>query len=261
MVKGLKHNTIGKKLLHFSSIDSTQDLALSFAKAGMEEGLVVWADEQTKGRGRFGRKWFSLPSKSLSFSFILRPKLTSDLIPYLSLFPATACASALEKLGVKCELKWPNDILIESRKVGGILVDVEVEDKKIVWAVVGIGINVNLELEDFPADISQSATSLKITLCKSLEVSKLLKEILKELNGKYGFCYTEVGRERIRKEWVERDFLSGKEIEVKIGEKERIRGIAEGIDERGFLKVRAGEKIVAISGGEVYLLEKTIKGG
>jgi BirA family biotin operon repressor/biotin-[acetyl-CoA-carboxylase] ligase len=255
MGKGLKLKAIGEKIQHFQSIESTQGFAISLAKEGIEEGVVVWADEQTKGRGRFGRRWFSLPSKSLTFSFILRPKLKADLIPYLSLFPAIACAYALEKLGARCELKWPNDILIEGKKAGGILVDVEIKENKIEWAVVGIGINVNLEHNDFPSDIRQSATSLRIALGESFEISPLLKEILKELNDKYSLCFSDKGREKIREEWEKRDFLRGKEIEVMVGEK-RIRGIAEGIDERGFLRVRIGEKIVAFSGGEVYLMEK-----
>jgi BirA family biotin operon repressor/biotin-[acetyl-CoA-carboxylase] ligase len=161
----------------------------------------------------------------------------------------------LERLGARCELKWPNDILIEGKKAGGILVDVEIKENKIKWAVVGIGINVNLERDDFPSDIRQSATSLRIALGKSFEISQLLKEILKELNEKYSLCFSDKGRKKIREEWERRDFLRGKEIEVMVGEK-RIRGIAEGIDERGFLKVRMREKIVAFSGGEVYLLEK-----
>jgi len=255
MVKGLNLKAIGEKIQHFQSIESTQDLAISLAREGIEEGVVVWADEQTKGRGRLGRRWFSLPSKSLTFSFILRPKLKADLIPYLSLFPAIACAHALEKLDARCELKWPNDILIEGKKVGGILVDVEMKENKIEWAVVGIGINVNLELNDFPSDIRQSATSLRIVLGKSFEISSLLNEILKELNEKYSLCFSDEGREKIREEWEKRDFLRGKEIEVMMGEK-RIGGIAEGIDERGFLRVRIGEKIVAFSGGEVYLMKK-----
>jgi BirA family biotin operon repressor/biotin-[acetyl-CoA-carboxylase] ligase len=255
MVKRLKLSAIGGTIHYFKSIASTQDLAISFAKAGIEEGVVVWADEQTKGRGRFGRKWFSLPSKSLSFSFILRPKLKADLIPYLSLFPVIACASVLEKLSARCELKWPNDILIEGKKVGGILVDVEIKENKIEWAVVGIGINVNLERDDFPSDIRQSATSLRIALRKSFDDFQLLKEILRELNEKYSLCFSDKGREKIREEWEKRDFLRGKEIEVMIGEK-RIRGIGEGIDGRGFLRVRIGEKIVAFSGGEVYFMEK-----
>jgi biotin-(acetyl-CoA carboxylase) ligase len=114
---------------------------------------------------------------------------------------------------------------------------------------------VNLDLDDFPSDIRQSATSLRIALGKSFEISPLLKEILKELNEKYSLCFSDKGREKIREEWERRDFLRGKEIEVMVGEK-RIRGIAEGIDERGFLRVRIGEKIVAFSGGEVYLMEK-----
>ena len=255
MVKGLKLNAIGGKIQHFQSIESTQDLAISLAREGIEEGVVVWADEQTKGRGRFGRRWFSLPSKSLTFSFILRPKLKADLIPYLSLFPAIACVHALEKLGARCELKWPNDILIEGKKVGGILVDVEIKENKIEWAVVGIGINANLEWEDFPSDIRQSATSLRIVLGKSSEISSLLKEILKELNEKYSLCFSDKGRKKIREEWEKRDFLRGKEIEILVGEN-RIGGIAEGIDERGLLRVRMGEKIVAFSGGEVYLMKK-----
>ncbi|MGC9003108.1 MAG: biotin--[acetyl-CoA-carboxylase] ligase [bacterium] len=248
---------IGKQIIHFEAIQSTQDVAIAEARQGKEEGIVFWADEQKKGRGRWGRSWFSLPSKCLLFSFILRPKTPAKFISYLSLFPALACSFAIERYGVRCLLKWPNDILIEGKKAGGILVETEVVGDRIEWAVVGIGINVNLVEEEFPAELRATATSLRIVLGKMLDIEGLLKDILRELNEWYEICFSEEGREKIREEWEKRDFLRGKEIEVGFANGGKLKGIADGIDEMGYLRVRVGEgKIVLVSTGEVYLLEK-----
>lgn len=251
----MTNSLIGRKILRFKSLESTQDVAIDYAKKGEEEGLVVLAEEQIKGRGRLGRNWFALPSKSLTFSLLLRPSLPLELSPFLSLFPALACAQALEELGIKCWLKWPNDILLEGKKAGGILTEMESKGTFIEWAVVGVGININIEREDFPKELRETATSLYIALGKNLDIHNLFEIILKELNEKYSLCLSEEGRNKLRELYEERDFLKEKFVEVGLANGDVVKGIAEGIDERGFLRVRTGDKITIIPAGEVSLLK------
>lgn len=245
---------IGRKILRFKSLASTQDYAMELARKGEEEGLVVYAEEQTKGRGRLGRNWFALPTKSLTISILLRPHLPLELASYLSLFPALACAQALEKEGIICHLKWPNDIVIEGKKVGGILVEMESKEGKTEWVVVGIGINVNLDREDFTEELRETATSLLLTSGKKLDIDDLLKDILEELNQKYPLCLSEEGRRKLRELFERRDFLKGKILEVRLGEGEVMKGVGEGIDERGFLRLRVGERVEVIPAGDVNVL-------
>ncbi len=247
---------IGRVILHFETLESTQDVAIDYAKKGEPEGLVVVAEEQEKGRGRWGRSWFSLPSKSLTFSILLRPPFSPKFSPYLSLFPALSCAQAIEELGIVCGLKWPNDILIGNKKVGGVLVEMESRGEKIEWVVVGIGINVNLEEVDFQGELRETATSLCLTLGKQLDIQELLQDILKELNEKYYLCLSEEGRGKIRNMYEERDLLKGEILEVILGKGQTLKGVGEGIDERGFLRVRVGEDIIVFPAGDVHLLKR-----
>lgn len=251
----MTNSLIVRKILRFKSLESTQDVAIDYAKKGEKEGLVVFAEKQTKGRGRLGRNWFALPFKSLTFSVLLRPPISLELSPFLSLFPALACAQALEKLGIKCSLKWPNDILIEGKKAGGILTEMESRGAFIEWAVVGVGINVNIEREDFPKELRETATSLYIALGKNLDIHNIFEIILKELNEKYPLCLSEEGRKKLRELYDERDFLKEKFVEVGLANGDVVKGVAEGINEKGFLRVRRGDKITIVPAGDVFILK------
>lgn len=132
--------------------------------------------------------------------------------------------------------------------------EMENEGGKTEWAVIGIGINVNLEERDFPSELRETATSLCLASGKKLDIEDLLEDILEELNEGYALCLSEEGRANLRKMWEGRDALKGKVVEVKLGGEKVIKGIEDGIDEQGFLKVRVGKNIVVIPAGDVYLL-------
>lgn len=234
-------------------MQSTQDVAIELAKQGGENGTVVVAEEQKSGRGRWGRGWFSLRSKALTLSFLVYPQIPVEYSYYLSLFPAVACAEVIEKMGIECALKWPNDILIDGKKVGGILVDIENEKDRIKWAVVGIGINVNIGCEDFPEELKEIATSISIESGKNLDIEDFLNDILLKMNEKYPLIHSAVGKRKLRSEWLKRDFLMGKFVKVKIGET-HLAGIEKGIDERGFLRLKVKDGVLSIPSGEVEMV-------
>ena len=167
-------------MLHkYESLNSTQDMAIELALEGAEEWTAIMALKQRSGRGRKGF-WFS-PEGGLYLSVILRPELRPELSTQLTIIAAVAVVKTLIDLGVKPELKWPNDVMVKDKKIAGLLVDSRVSRKKIDYAVLGIGINVNIDI--WPSEIS--ATSLYILLKRRLSIEELAEELLKNLRYYY----------------------------------------------------------------------------
>ncbi len=174
---------IGKNILYFDSIDST-NLKGKEIGGQLEEGTIIIADEQTLGRGRMGRGWASPKGKSICMTLILKPNLSLEDISRLTLVASASVFKALEKLDIQAQIKWPNDILLNNKKICGILTElVEVDKEKLV--VLGIGINVNLDMEDFPEDLLESGTSLKIEVGKEISREELIGLILNEFEVLY----------------------------------------------------------------------------
>jgi len=249
--RGLSTTYIGKKIFYFPELESTniaaKEKALHRAE-GMGEGTLIIAERQSAGKGRLGREWFS-PAGGIWLSIILYPQLPPSYIPRITLMTAVATVKALENYTlIKPKIKWPNDILINEKKVCGILTEISAELDIINWLVVGIGINVNIDHREFPEDIQENTISLKEALGKEVLRVKLAQTFLQEFE-KY---YDKLKRKEfpsILREWKLYSHTLGRKIRVDMGER-IIAGEAVGINEEGalILKKEDGELIKIISG-------------
>src|SRR5271154_4348754 len=178
-----KTKVVGRDIRVFEETTSTNDVIEKLARDGVKEGVVVFAESQTKGRGRLGRKWMSPQRKGLWFSVLLRPDLRPQEATQLTIASANALRRAIQsETGLKPEIKWPNDILIGGKKVAGILTELSAEVDKVRYVILGIGIDVNLDANEFPADLRKIATSLKIEAGESFSRPALAVAILQELD-------------------------------------------------------------------------------
>jgi BirA family biotin operon repressor/biotin-[acetyl-CoA-carboxylase] ligase len=169
---------IGKNIIYCDSIGSTNSKAKELAEAGQEHGTVVISEEQTLGRGRLGRNWVSPKYKGIWMSIILRPNIITENISQITLIGAAAVQKAIMEMGIKTGIKWPNDIVLNSKKVCGILTEMSGEVDHINYLVMGIGINVNLQEEDIPEGLKDVATSLTLESGKHIERKLLLANVL-----------------------------------------------------------------------------------
>jgi BirA family biotin operon repressor/biotin-[acetyl-CoA-carboxylase] ligase len=243
---------IGSPHRHFRLTDSTNERAKELAIAEAPGGLVVTADEQTAGRGRRGNAWFAPPGSCLLYSALVRPFAPGDS-PLLPLaVPLAVCEAAEAVAPVRCQVKWPNDIWIDERKVSGALVEARPDEG---WAVVGVGLNVAIADEEFPPELRDTAVSLLPTEADdglppggAPGVRRALNALNERLGG-----WLDAGDDEVLSSYRARDALCGKRISWDDGE-----GIAEEIDGRGHLVVEKsdGER-VALGAGEVHLAIKS----
>lgn len=233
---GLKTAFLGRNLHYFDSVESTQKIAYKLAYDNAEEGTVVIAEEQTAGRGRMDRKWHSPKYTGIWMSIILRPKIPIPKAPQLTLITAVGVVQAIEEVtGLLPEIKWPNDILINGKKVTGILTELQAESDRINSIIIGIGINVNTALEDFPEEIQALASSLAIEMGSKADREKLIRTILEKLEKLY-LLYLEKGFFPIKLMWESYAVSIGKQITARTITGE-IKGKAIGITEDGVLLV------------------------
>jgi len=249
--RGLSTNYIGKEIYYFPELRSTNIMAKEKAlhgAEGIDEGMLIIAERQSAGKGRLGREWFS-PAGGIWLSTILYPQLSPSYISRITLMTAVAVVKAIKVCTqIESQIKWPNDILINEKKVCGILTEMSAELDVINWVVVGIGINANIDLRDFPEDIQENTISLKGTSGKEVLRVKLVQTFLQEFE-KY---YEKLKRKEfpfILREWKIYSHTLGKNIRVDIGER-IITGEAIDISESGvlILKKEDGELIEIISG-------------
>jgi BirA family biotin operon repressor/biotin-[acetyl-CoA-carboxylase] ligase len=178
--------TIPKKLITYDQLPSTNQTAMQLGKEGAAEGTVVYAKNQTAGRGKPGASWFSKYPGSLTFSVILRPRQNADEIAAITQVGARALQKTLkEKLNLESQIKLPNDVLINGKKVCGILTERAHDRFGAAFEVIGVGVNVNLSAGDFPADLAQSATSLQIELGRAVEFDLFFNGLLLSLDNAY----------------------------------------------------------------------------
>lgn len=224
---------IGKKVYYFDAVSSTMDIALGLGIKGSPEGTVVLVEAQTRGRGRLGRGWFSPRYKGIYLSLILRPQISPNQAPMLTLISAVSiCEAIKEKTGLSPQIKWPNDILIHHKKVGGILTELNAEMDLSRFVVVGIGLNVNNDKKTLPA----GATSLKEQKKEDIERLELLQEILRKIETNY-LAFQEKGGLPIIGKWREYSISLGRRVKV-IRQKEQVEGQALDIDMDGGLLIR-----------------------
>jgi BirA family biotin operon repressor/biotin-[acetyl-CoA-carboxylase] ligase len=245
--RNLGTELIGKKVIAYPSLSSTNDIARREAKKGAREGTVVLAEEQTAGRGRIKRAWLS-PKGSIALSIILHP--TPTQLPFLIMVASLAVAHCLEKVsGLETQIKWPNDVLINNKKVCGILIESDVKGKAVDYAIIGIGINVNLLPTDFP-EIAATATSLSRELGKELSRRELIRCLLVEVENLY-LALPE--GDIVFREWRDRLVTLGKEVKVSSG-KTSYKGVAESVASDGSLLLRQPDgHLMKIVAGDVSL--------
>ncbi|MCK4274688.1 MAG: biotin--[acetyl-CoA-carboxylase] ligase [Dehalococcoidales bacterium] len=231
ITEGLPTSFIGQKVVYYPHLPSTMDAARLEARRGTAEGTVIIAGEQTEGRGRMQRTWFS-PSGNIALSIVLYPDIAR--LPYLVMIASLAVAHGIETVtSLKTRIKWPNDILIDGKKVCGILIENEVKGNKVAYALIGIGINVALKASDV-AEISATATSLKDELDRSVLRANIIRRLLTEFERLY-LLLPEA--ESIYEAWRDRLETLGKRVAVESGGSV-LEGIAESVDESGALMLR-----------------------
>jgi BirA family transcriptional regulator, biotin operon repressor / biotin---[acetyl-CoA-carboxylase] ligase len=222
---------------YYESCGSTQHLAYDAAQAGAPDGTLVVSEEQTAGKGRLSRPWNSAAQKGIWMSLIVRPSLTPQQAPQMTLVAAVAIARAIENVtGIAATIKWPNDILINGKKMTGILTELQAEPDRVKAIILGIGMNVNQDEEDFPEELKEIATSLKIACGKHIDRAKLAAEILGFIEL-YTKMYEKHGFGPIKLLWEGYSNTAGKRIRA-VMLNETIEGIALGISEDGLLELK-----------------------
>lgn len=251
----LGENEIGRKIIHYFRIDSTNSTALALATDGAAEGTVVVAEEQTAGRGRFGRKWFSEKSSGIYASIILRPKLSPADAPALTLMAGVAAHRALSAAtGLEVDIRWPNDLLVNGKKVCGILTEMNAELGRLHHVVLGIGVNVNNSA--MPSDLEAIATSLRMEGKRSYSRGQILVGLLKELERYYGLLRDE-GNAPIVRAWAKAStYAEGKTVRVRTSD-EDFQAVTAGLDSTGMLRIRRGNgREELLVSGEITEVER-----
>lgn len=232
--------SFGEPHHHLPATDSTNDRLRELAEEDAPSGTVVTAEEQSAGRGRHGRRWSAPAGSALLYSALLRPlDLRHVLLPLA--VPVAVCEACESLAPVRCEIKWPNDIWLERRKLGGVLIEARPPE----WAVIGIGVNVAIAELEFPAGLRWPA----ISLGHGVEVDELRREVDRALGR-----WVEAPGDEVLAAYRERDALRGQAIGWEAADGER-EGVVEGVDERGNLIVRsAAGDVESLGSGEVRLL-------
>jgi len=244
----------GGSIHYFDTTDSTNTVALRLARDGAAEGTVVIAETQTKGRGRLGRAWISPPFRNLYLSIVLRPRVAIAEAPRLGLVVGLATAEAVAEWAPRAALKWPNDVLLDGRKVAGILMEMEAEEDRVGVVIAGIGVNLNLAADDLPADLRDKATSLGAAVGAPIDRAAFAGRLLARLEERYDQCLQH-GFATLRPLWNRLSCLAGREVEIDDGGR-RHRGVVCGLADDGTLQLRdAAGHTIAIVAGDVTVLD------
>jgi BirA family biotin operon repressor/biotin-[acetyl-CoA-carboxylase] ligase len=245
--RALAGTRFARGLQHFTSIDSTSTALLAAAAEGAPEGTVYIADEQTAGRGRGGHEWHSAPGDGLYFSVLIRPPLPIKEALWISLATGLAAQRAIrESTDLHIDIRWPNDLLLNTKKCGGILVETSVDGPTLRFAVIGIGVNVNHP--QLPAELAEIATSLHIESAHTHSREKLLSALLRALDLE--LTTLESGNSNLLDRFTAGStWVRGKHVHV--AEAGGYTGITDGLDAHGFLKISGDDGVprTVLSGG------------
>jgi len=243
----LETGLIGQRVIHYPRLSSTMDVAREEARRGAAEGTVILADEQTTGKGRMSRVWLS-PGGSIALSVILYP--CASYLPSLIMLASLAVVHSIKTVtGLEPQIKWPNDVLINGKKVCGILIENGIRGNGVAYSILGIGINVNLSISDFP-EILPIATSLSDELGRDVPCVDMIRCLLKAADKLY---LALSGGESLYEEWRDRLVTLGKKVQVRSGET-TLEGIAESVAGDGSLLLRlANGRSTRIVAGDVTL--------
>jgi len=233
ITRGLNTKFIGRKIHYFKTLSSTMDVAMQLGMQGSCEGTIVLAEAQRKGKGRLGREWFSPKYRGIYLSLVLKPRILPNQVSVLTLLAAVSICEAIKEVtGLNAQIKWPNDILIHNKKLGGILTEINAEMDEIHSVVIGIGINVNNDKKTLVC----GATSLKEQRKESTNRIELLQEILRRIEKNY-LTFQEKASQPIIEKWREYNITLGKRVRI-FYHKEHIEGEAIDIDTDGGLLLR-----------------------
>jgi BirA family biotin operon repressor/biotin-[acetyl-CoA-carboxylase] ligase len=273
ILEGLDTQFVGRHPVYLAHVGSTNDEARRLARAGAPEGTLVVADHQTAGRGRLDRRWEAPPGTSLLLSLLFRPPLAPQQVQQLTMVCGLAAVDAIEaQTGLQAGLKWPNDVLVGESKVGGILTEVILAGQQVDYAVVGIGLNVNLDPGRLPDDLLAAATSLARQLGRPVPRLPLLWALLRAVESRY---LALKGGRSPQAEWAARLVTLGRPVTVTAaarpaplaaglapaplatGPHDRppvVEGVAEGVDANGALLVRLADgRLETVMAGDVTL--------
>jgi len=232
----LGDHPIGRNIIHYFRTDSTNAVALKLAAEGADHGTVVVAEEQTAGRGRLGRAWYSEKSSGIYTSIILRPPLSPAAAPVLTLMAGLAAQKAVSSVtGLATDIRWPNDLLVNGKKVCGILTEMSAEVDRLHTVVLGVGINVNHSL--MPAALENIATSLRMEAHRGISRVQVLVALLREIERHYQMLLKH-GNKAITERWeAASTFAHGKRVRIATAAGEML-ATTTGVDPSGALKIQ-----------------------
>ena len=235
--KGLNTENFGKKIVFLREVASTNDFAKTLANYGADEGTVIFAEEQSAGKGRLGRTWIS-PRGGLYFSIILKPKIkVSDAVKLVFVASLAVAETIRDLYGLNAETKWPNDVLVDGKKVCGILAETSSIGERLKFVVLGIGINANFNVKEaFPKELQESATSLQDVLGRKVEIEKLFKKLLERLERLYTL-FLKNGFTQILEKWKKFASFLGCQVEV-LSDSQKWIGLALNVEEDGSLSLK-----------------------
>lgn len=246
----LSTSFVGRKIVFREIVDSTQNLALSLAAKPDTHGTVVIAEQQRSGRGRLKRKWLS-PKGGIWFSVVLKPKIPVSRITLLPFIGALAVCDAIGSTGLTARLKWPNDVMISDRKVAGILLDVSAEMDEINYAVVGMGINANIDARTISAHFDGvKVTSISDELGHPISRLEMTKTLLERLEHYY-LVLERQGSGIIVEQWKKNSDMIGRQVTVIQNNNKTVNGIAADINDDGSLRVRTDAGDIDIISGDI----------
>lgn len=253
--RGIQTKIIGKEILVFDEVDSTNDIAMEMGAKGAEDGLVVVAESQSHGKGRLGRTWISPKGVNLYVSILLRPGFSPHQASALTMMASVATATAIIRTtGLDVEIKWPNDILVGRKKVSGILTEMNAEEERIHYVVIGVGVNVNMKEEDFPDNLRMPAASLMECKGGRVDRSDLLCALLESMDSNFEALKNE-GVMSIIPKWRKLCGTLNKKIKIVLPG-DVITGVAEDVTQEGGLVITIEEGLTrVIYAGDVTLLE------
>jgi len=241
--KRLKGGLFGKRILHFFKTDSTNRVALELGHAGEPEGLIVMAEEQTTGRGRAGRAWHSERGTGLYFTILLRPRLAPAQAPLLTILAGISAQAAIQaQTGLVPELKWPNDLVLDGKKIGGILTEMHAEPSAVRFLIVGVGINVNQE--KFPVELAPTATSLRAVSGRMTYRLELLVRLLAQFESDYNRFLREGPGFVVERFRSASSFAEGRRVRVDTGIESYV-GTTVGLSPEGLLLVERENGVLA----------------
>lgn len=238
------------KLIYLEEVDSTNEECKRQADKGCESGLFVVCDRQTAGKGRLGRSWVADKNVGLYMSMVLRPEIMPVEAPQITLIAGIVVRRIINRItGLKASIKWPNDIIVNGKKLVGILTEMSAEMEKVNYIVLGIGINVNME--SFEGELKDKATSLYMETGKRFKRSDIINEFLKEFEPSYEiFC--KKGFAPFVEEYNSNCANINRSVKT-VGGRSEIFGIAKGVNDKGELMILSEDKLVPVFAGEVSL--------